>query len=249
MHVGKFQFEPQLVPTVATLLVFPVLIALGFWQLERAEEKRRLIERFQSRLADHPVRLDGTQRDGEALAIRRVVLTGRYRSDRQVLLDNQIYRGRAGYHVLTPFEIAGTETQVLVNRGWVPLGRTRTMLPDIQVTEAELSITGQVHIPTGPPVHLGNSGDTAPGWPKVVQRIDIPALAQRLDTALLPYTIRLAKDQEHGYVRAWKAYYGAGPGKHQAYAVQWFGLAVILVIVYFALSTHRSGSSREMGAP
>ena len=250
MRVGKFQFKPRFAPTVVAIMLLPILLGLGFWQLERAEQKRVFVEQFQSRLADAPVRLDGNQRDGKALANRRVVVTGHYQPYHQVLLDNQIHRGRPGYHVLTPLAISGSETVVLVNRGWVPLGRTRAMLPDIRVPEADQSVQGQVYVPTGPPLKLGDSGDVAPGWPKVVQRIDFPALGQRLDATVLPYTVRLAPDQEHGYVRDWRAQYGASPEKHQAYAAQWFTLALVLFVVYVALSTrHVDSPPPRKGVP
>jgi surfeit locus 1 family protein len=235
VEIGKFQFQPRLLPTVATLILLPVLVALGFWQLDRAEQKRALAAAFAARAADAPVRLDGSQHNAEAMASRRVVVVGRYLPERQILLDNQIHQGRAGYHVLTPLRIHNTGTLVLVNRGWVPLGPSRRQLPDISVTGDELSVRGLVHQPSPPPIQLGETGDQVPGWPKVVQRLDLSALAERFGAPLLPYTVRLAPEEEHGYVREWHAYYGAGPGKHQAYAVQWFGLALVLLIVYFAL--------------
>lgn len=245
MEIGKFQFQPRLLPTVATLLLLPVLVALGFWQLDRAEQKRAIAGDFAARTADAPISLDGSQRSPEAMASRRVVVVGQYLPERQILLDNQLHHARAGYHVLTPLRIHNTDTLILVNRGWVPLGPSRRELPDIPVTGDELTVRGLVHLPSPPPIQLGETGDQAPGWPKVVQRLDLSALAERFGAPLLPYTVRLAPEEEHGYVREWRAYYGAGPGKHQAYAVQWFGLAVVLTIVYFALHLRRKTEQSE----
>lgn len=240
MRIGQFQFRPGLVPTVMTLLLFPGFVSLGLWQLDRAEQKRALITHYKQRTADLPVRLDGSQRDTAAMLNRRVAATGRYDPAHQVLLDNQVYRGRPGYFALTPLRLKGSDMTVLVNRGWVPMGRTRADLPDLGVTEEVLTLAGVVHKPGAPPLALGDAGDTTPGWPKVVQRVDLEALGERLNAPLLPYTLRLAPDQAHGYVRAWETQYSrTAPEKHQAYAVQWFGLALVLLILFVGLNTRR----------
>jgi len=230
-----------------SLLVFPMFVSLGLWQLDRAEQKRALIAHYEQRTADLPVRLVGTQRDTVAMLNRRVAATGRYDSAHQILLDNQVYRGRPGYFALTPLRLSGSEMRVLVNRGWVPLGQSRAILPDLRVTEEVISLAGVVHQPSAPPLALDDPGDAAPGWPKVVQRVDLEALGQRLNASLLPYTLRLAPDQDHGYVRVWETQYSrTPPEKHQAYAVQWFGLALVLLILFVGLNTRRVRDPRRI---
>ena len=236
VRIGKFQFRPGWATTVGSLLLLPLFTGLGLWQLDRADQKRALVDHFEDRAADLPVQLDGTQRDPDHMLNRRVLATGRYAADRQLLLDNRIYRSRPGYQVLTPFRLSKGRTAVLVNRGWVPLGADRNQLPDIEVDARHRSIAGLVHKPSDPPLLLGDSGDRVPGWPKVIQRLDIPALEQRLDVQLLPYTVRLSPEAPDGYVRDWRPNYRTPPEKHQAYAVQWFGFAVLLAVLYLALN-------------
>jgi len=246
MRIGQFQFRPGLVPTVMSLLLLPMFVSLGLWQLHRAEQKHALIAHYEQRTADLPLRLDGSQRDTAAMLNRRVAATGRYDSAHQVLLDNQVYRGRPGYFALTPLRLSGSDMTVLVNRGWVPMGPSRVDLPDLRVTEDVISLAGVVHTPSVPPLTLGASGDATPGWPKVVQRVHLEALGQRLNAPLLPYTLRLAPDQDHGYVRVWDTQYSrTPPEKHQAYAVQWFGLALVLLVLYVGLNTRRIHGPRR----
>ena len=194
---------------MVTLLLLPVFTALGLWQLERAEQKRALVEHYEARSEDPPLHLSGTQRDAEHLRNRRILARGHYDARHQLLLDNQIHRSRPGYHVLTPFRLEGDNVSVLVNRGWVSLGATRDQLPDVHVSQDPRTIAGKVHIPSAPPLLLGESGDTVPGWPKVIQWIDHAALERRLETLLLPFTLRLSPHSVDGYVRDWNPRYSA----------------------------------------
>ncbi len=239
MYIGKFQFRPGLTTTVLTLLLLPLFTALGIWQLERAEQKRALVEHYEARSGDPPLRLTGAQRNAEHLRNRRILARGQYDAEHQLLLDNQIYRSRPGYHVLTPFRLAGEKVSVLINRGWVPLRATRDQLPDVHVSEDPRTVGGNVHVPSAPPLLLGESGDSVPGWPKVIQWIDYAALERRLGTPLLPFTLRLSPESSDGYVRDWSPRHGTPPEKHQAYAVQWFGFAVLLVVLYIGLNLRR----------
>ncbi len=245
MHIGKFQFRPALPTTVVTLLLLPLFTALGLWQLDRAAQKRALVEHYQARSNVPPLQLDGAQRNPEDMRNRRVLVRGQYDPGRQLLLDNRIYQSRPGYHVLTVFHLAGENVAVLVNRGWVPLGNSRAQLPDITVGQQLRTIGGSVHMPSAPPLALGESGDSVPGWPKVIQWVDYPALERRLETALLPFLVRLSPEDSDGYVREWNPRHGTPPEKHHAYAVQWFGFAVLLVVLFVGLNLHRSDEPSE----
>ena len=239
MRVGKFQFQPEWATIAATIVLFPLFITLGLWQLDRAEQKRALVQNFEARSQEPPLRLAGNQQDPDHMRNRRVFASGQYDSHRQLLLDNRMYQSRPGYHVLTPFRLAGQDVAVLVNRGWVPLGTSREQLPDIRTSEQPRTVAGVIHVPSGPPLSLGESGDRAPGWPKVIQRVDRAALEQRLGMTLLPFTLRLSPQDDDGYVRVWKPHYRTPVEKHQAYAVTWFGFAVLLILLFAGLNLRR----------
>ncbi len=245
VRIGKFQFRPAWVTTAVTVLLLPLFTFLGLWQLDRADQKKALVEHYKARSKHPPLQLTGAQRDAEAMRNRRVLASGRYDSERQLLLDNQIHRSRPGYHVITLFSLTGEDAAVLVNRGWVPLGTSRAELPDIRVGQEPRTIGGSLHVPSAPPLALGESGDSVPGWPKVIQWIDRPALERRLGTALLPFTVRLSPEDSDGYLRQWSPRYGTPPEKHHAYAVQWFGFAVLLVVLFVGLNLRRADDPSE----
>ncbi len=116
----KYTFRPGLWVTLATLVVMTLCIELGLWQYNKAESKRALQIRLEKHLVEPPVALPETMTDLEAWRYRRVKFTGVYDARYQVLLDNQVENTVAGYHVLTPMQVEGGNSYVLVNRGWIP---------------------------------------------------------------------------------------------------------------------------------
>jgi surfeit locus 1 family protein len=76
-------------------------------------------------------------------------------------------------------------------------------------------------------------------WPKVVQQLQLDSLGQLLGVRLEPLILLLDKQDEFGFIRDWKPVYGATPDKHKAYAVQWFTLAVVLLMIYVGVNSKR----------
>jgi surfeit locus 1 family protein len=72
-----------------------------------------------------------------------------------------------------------------------------------------------------------------------VQQLDLAQLEQVLETRLLPVILLLDKSDEHGFVREWQPVYGVTPDKHRAYAMQWFTLAVVLLLIYVGVNSKR----------
>lgn len=73
-------------------------------------------------------------------------------------------------------------------------------------------------------------------WPSVVQVVDIKILSDKLGRSLLPFQVELDSTMMDGYVRDWKRNIFMTPEKHIGYAVQWFGLAITLTILFIGLS-------------
>jgi surfeit locus 1 family protein len=128
---------------------------------------------------------------------------------------------------------------VLVNRGWVPMGKDRTQLPSLPGPEGGLTVNAMVTLPPEKAFRLGAAEEMHAGWPQVVQQIELPTLEQRLGTTLLPVILLLDADDDHGFVRAWRPVYGITPDKHRAYALQWFTLALVLLLIYVGVNTRR----------
>jgi surfeit locus 1 family protein len=226
---------------VAVLL--PVFLVLGFWQLERAEEKRQLQREYDRRASAPTVEVAPDPQPVEALQFYRVRARGRYEPGYQVLLDNRVHQGRAGYHVITPLKIEGGEVRLLVNRGWVPLENDRRDLPPIPVPEGIQEITGIATVPAEKVFSLGDPTPISLRWPQVWQHMDMRRYASLVPFPLQPVVVLLDPKIPGGYVRAWQRL-DSGIAVHQAYAVQWFALAAALLggYLYFGLRRARTGS-------
>jgi len=242
MRLGNFEFTPALWPTIATLVLLPLMTGLGVWQLERSVWKQGLVEAHSGRTRLSPVSLDSLADIDEATQYRQVFARGYYDLEHQLLLDNRTYQGYAGYHVLTPLLLADSEQVVLVNRGWVPVGNDRTVLPDLPGTNGEVLVDATIKLPPKKPFRLGALEETHEGWPQVVQQIEMKELEQRLGVTLQPLILLLDKNDEFGFIRDWKAVYGVTPDKHRAYAMQWFSLAVVLLLIYIGVNSRRVSS-------
>lgn len=241
MNIGGYRFRPSRWPTLVVLLLLPFLLALGFWQLDRAEQKRQWLAGIEAGRGQPPLDLNAVQPAYETAAHRRAVATGRYDPAHQVLLDNQVRDQRWGYLVLTPLRLQGTDLAVLVDRGWVPAPADRKQLPDLAVEDALTAIRGDVDLGPSLGLKLGEAISDE-SWPLRIQYLDYEALSQRLPYRILPYLIRLDPAEAQGYRRDWEPVVPMGPSTHIGYAVQWFGLAIALFVIYVVVNTKRVGS-------
>jgi surfeit locus 1 family protein len=239
MRFAGFEFKPGLWPSLATLVLLPVLVWLGQWQLERAAWKQGLVDAHEASRHLAPVDLGWLLDSGNLAAFRPVSVHGQYDLAHQLLLDNRTYRGQAGYHVLTPLRLPDGESVVLVNRGWVPAGLDRTVLPDLPGPAGPVVVEAITSLPPEKLFRLGAAEESHVGWPKVVQQPDLAQLGQLLETRLLPVILLLDESSEHGFVREWKPVYGVTPDKHRAYAMQWFTLAGVLLLIYIGVNSKR----------
>jgi surfeit locus 1 family protein len=239
MRFGAYDFTPSLWPTIVTVLLLPLLISLGFWQMQRAEWKQEMVDTHAERARLSPVSLLSLDNYRDAEAYRRVFVRGYYDMKHQLLLDNRTYEGHAGYHVLTPLRLDESDKTVLVNRGWVPVGNSRAILPDLPGTNGEVLVDATIQLPPEKLFRLGAMDEVHEGWPQVVQQIEMNELEARLGYPLEPLILLLEKDDEFGFIRDWKPVYGISPDKHRAYAAQWFTLAAVLLMIYIGVNVKR----------
>lgn len=239
MRLGSVEFKPGLWPSLVTALLMVLLLSLGFWQLDRANQKRSLLNAYGERPEDAAVQLQAGFVPNADWRYRRAEVAGRYDPAHQFLLDNRVYQGRVGYQVLTPLRLADGEHAVLINRGWVPQGATRADLPAVPVEQtAAVRVAGLIDLP-GAAFVLGEGEGRDPGWPKVLQLIQFDVQAQQLGVKLLPLVLLLDADAPDGFVRDWQPVV-FGPEKHVGYAVQWFSLGAALLIIYVWVNLKRA---------
>lgn len=242
MGLRHYSFKPERSISLGFAALLALFLGLGFWQIQRAEEKHALMAEHVQRERDEPLRLSGTETDSEGLRYRRVRVAGEYDPAHQFLLDNQIHEGRPGYQVLTPLLIEGSGMAVLVNRGWLPQGNDRTRLPDISIRTPQVRISGTVERFYRPGMRLQGAEIPGPGWPSMVQIPEPEPLAARLGYPVLSYQVLLEPSAEQGYVRAWREI-RLDPEKNLGYALQWFLFAVVVTILYVRHGL-RAGSRR-----
>lgn len=241
MLYGKWTFRPGLASSLAALLVVPVLIALGFWQLDRADQKQVLADQYHARDGREAVDLKELMA-GEAGDINwyRVRLEGTYLDNRVVLLDNQVSGGQAGYYVYSPFEIPGLRPRVLVNRGWVPAGEYRSNIPAIENPSGKVVLQGKVKLPPGTGILLSADimEEVSAGVIRT-QTIDLEKIGEMMGINFAPFIVRLEPGSATGFHRDWPEP-GFGRERHLGYAYQWFAMAATVVIIFVVLNTGRT---------
>ncbi|MEM7563034.1 MAG: SURF1 family protein [Pseudomonadota bacterium] len=236
MLIGKREFKPPLWSILLTICGVVVFVVLGNWQLERAALKASIIEKYEQRLALPASDLDVSQEIGE-VEFRRVKISGSFHPEHHFLVDNQVHGGKAGYLLLTPFRIDGSDKMILVDRGWLALGASREHYPEIELPLAVDPIEGVVTTYSSDGFRYGQT-DLTGSWPQLIPYIDLPALQQQYSAELLPLILRLAPEQPGHYIRAWQPIWAA-PEKSQAYAVQWFSFAALAVLLFIILNLRK----------
>jgi surfeit locus 1 family protein len=227
-------FRPSPGLSLALLVLCLVFARLGWWQLDRGAAKQRLFDEF----AQAPM-MTIEQALQKPDGFSRVEAWGRYDPRRHILLDNKIFRGRAGVHVLTPFYLESGPV-LLVNRGWLPLQPDRRRLPEIETPLEKRLISGLLRQPaTGGPRLGGADRLASDRWPQLVTYFDWDDIGAALAEPLPQRVLQLDPDDPSGFEdREWQAAVMT-PATHRAYAWQWFSLAVASIIIWIALGFRR----------
>lgn len=232
--LGSFEYHPRLWPTIAAIAGVALVVALGYWQLGRAAEKQALQDRFAERSREPPLKLGAHEIRPQDVALRRVEARGTFEPAHMVYLDNRIYNGVPGYHVLVPLKISGSSRHVLVNRGWIAANRDRSTVPPVQSPQGEVAVRGIATVPTGRYLELSPEVVDGSVWQNL-------ALARyREATGLDVHPVLVLQDAApgDGMVRDWPAP-DYGRNTHLAYAFQWFALAVAILVYYLVTNVRR----------
>ncbi len=233
VNLGQRVFSCSILLMMVYLLLLALLLNLGNWQLKRSKEKMLLLQQQQMQ-ATTILNLQLTTEDNAQLfRYRPVTALGEYDVKHQFLLDNQIVKGKAGYFVLTPFKLQGGKKAVLVNRGWLPANPNRSILPVIDIKKTQTLISGKINHFPSVGIKLANVEIPTQTWPALVQVINSQVLAKKLGYPLFSFQVELDKQSPEGYGRQWQENTLMRPEQHVAYAMQWFGLALTLSILFF----------------
>lgn len=220
---------------ISGIVLLPLLIGLGFWQLDRAEQKQELLDSWQQAIPSQVLPLEQEMTRGSYNA---VTLKGVFDRERYFLLDNRVRKGRAGYEVVALFT-ADSGRNVLVNLGWVLASLDRGVLPEVEVPKGLQTISGSIRVVEKNFVLRGD--DLAEDqWPKVIQQLDVEKISSRLVTSLDALELRLTEPLVSGLDLNWPLV-NMKPEKHLGYAFQWFAMAFALMclLIWSALKIRK----------
>lgn len=220
-------FRPTLSGTMVLFLLALLFATLGMWQTQRGAEKMLIEQQFESA---------GILQLEEAMANRKrfskIDVAGHYDARRHLLLDNQVWQGRAGVHVFTPFHTL-EGTTIMVNRGWLPLSADRKVMPDIPTPQHQTVLRGILNTFPVPGRTLGAADKLETDkWPQLVTYLDHADISDSLQSPLAEWIVQLSQSEQAGFGdRDWKPVYLTS-NKHRGYAFQWYSLAGICIVIW-----------------
>lgn len=210
-----------------TAIALPLFVVLGFWQLDRAEQKEVRVAEY----ASQP-RVLSDAGDSLSLLLGRtlVPITSiiNLNDSRYYLLDNRTRDGRPGYEVIAPVEVG--QGLMLANLGWVAGNPDRRILPELDIKSDKAF---EVDATLGRPenlMQLSSSVEQRLGWPKRIQLIDPKLMEKELELSLEPTILQIHTIISTDITPNLPALKSMPPERHIGYAVQWFGLAIALSV-------------------
>ncbi|MGL4609965.1 MAG: SURF1 family protein [Trueperaceae bacterium] len=241
------------------LILAITFASLGFWQLQRLEQRRANNALLIARLSASPRPIDELIKnyrtevspfDDSSLAYRPTTVTGHYDTAHEVLLrttDN--YEGQPGFYVLTPLVLENNQA-VLVMRGWVPFELSTPPVQEAAPPEVEVTATGMVYLETKRPTGFlsGLTPKDPQGKLTVTAYTDSVRLEEQMPYDLFPLYIRLENQTpaQPDRLPLKPEPLELSEGSHLGYAIQWFAFTLIGVTGY-VLVIRREAKEQEEG--
>ena len=234
----RIRFGFRWIALIATIAVVTLGILLGNWQLRRADEKRAIEARLTERQAQAPLAIGAAALDGAAIEYRRVALQGEFDRAWPLYLDNRPQDGNAGFYVLMPFRIAGTQTHVLVQRGWIAVDpHQRAHIAAPVAPSGTVDIEGIAIRNPGHIMQLGQATPLQPG--AILQNLTVEEFAAASKYTMQAFVVEQTGAVQDGLARDWPKP-SAGIERHLGYAFQWYALAAT-AFIYFVVTGFRNG--------
>ena len=221
----KNKFNPGIRITIFFVFFALLFFSLGLWQIERGQAKTNILNDFEKNLQEEPSYLNQESQKWD-----RVYVEGEWVSSNQILIDNVINRGIAGYKVLTPLRISETDQLLLVDRGWIKQNRFRDQLPDIKLIEANEVVSGILETPE---LGLVLSEDlVSKEWPKISQTKNLDVISNEFDEYVFPMILLADPTLKNSleYIKITPT--NMTPIKHYGYSGQWFLMFLVLCFMY-----------------
>ena len=230
----------NVLPYLVAVACIASFVRLGFWQLDRAEEKETLIREYETHSLTAPSFIN---RYESLPAYTPVSVSGSYPQAPLIYLENQRYRGQLGFHIYRVFQ-PPSGPAILVNAGWIAgEGPGGLEIPgSLPVLDMPDSAVGLMRDPPGVGIRLGDevalqAAENGLRTPYIA----VEMLAERLDIRLAPGIVLLTEPAD-GFIRDWKPAI-LPPERHLGYAMQWFSMAAAVLAIATILIVRRQRRS------
>ena len=233
LSIGRLVIRAGYPAVFLGLILFGLLICLGVWQVGRAYEKSALNEGWRER-SQMPARTPAellAEPDSAQYRHRLLAWEGEFYPEAYLLLNNRLYKGRIGYHVVA---LIGSSIGVVpVNLGWIQANALDGSSPGLRLPDGIVSVSGRVHIPSEralfvskqiPPDRLPASVETIywQGWTET--------LGELLGKPMFPHLVQIDPQSSHALAAEWQEAKQA-TAHHIGYALQWFAMAAVFLFV------------------
>jgi len=213
---------PRWLPLLVGALLVAQFAGLGAWQISRGFEKRAGQAAFRDETGF------AAWQDGmEIRPYQRLKATGRYDGAHQILLENIIVNSRYGYYVLTPLAGNDGEPALLVNRGWIEKATDGLDLGALEVSKDRITVRGRAGSLPRAGMKMGDAVSPDSPWPRLAVYPDYEEVETALGYDVQNFVLLMDHEEAGGFYRHWVPS-EFGPGKHFAYALQWFAMAAVL---------------------
>ncbi len=223
-----------LIPTLMVLFFVILMTSLGFWQIRRAAEKEQLLKLLAD---DNIVQITKMSQIKDLPRYANVKLKGHFIDAPQFLLDNQVNEGKQGYHAFTPFIVDELNLIIMVNRGW--LVKNKFSDEQLGIESKQITLLGKLNTPPQVGIQLGEIELIKQRAIQIITYYEAEKvknmvqerLCKSLDCVVSDKILLMDKDQKNGFKREWKPII-MQPSKHIAYAVQWFAMTLVLIVIF-----------------
>ena len=238
ISIYNISFNYKLLPTLVFIIFFTLFIKLGFWQLDRADQKKIINMAFVDRQSQPPIPLNNEtiQMPIEDIIWHHVTISGKFLNDKNIILDNQVVQEKVGFLIYTPFKILDSNRTILVNRGWYPLSNSRNDVPNIPPIKGAQAIEGEINQMPSSGISLGKVVTEKLDESSFrLQKMDYEVLCSLLGKDLMRYVVKLKKPIFDKTYVIDSGIPVPDSDKNYGYAFQWFAMAFTLFIIFIRL--------------
>lgn len=213
---------PAWLPLLVGALFVALFASLGAWQIDRGLDKRAEQNLFRDETG-----FAKWQNGMDVRPFQRLIATGYYDREHQVLLDNIIVNGRSGYYVITPLAGQDGEPVLLVNRGWIEKTGSSLDRAQLDVPGEQVSVRGRAGWLPRAGMKMGDAFEPGQAWPRVAVYPSGDEVAAEIGRNVQDFVLLMDAEERHGFVREWTPT-EIGPGRHFGYALQWLAMGTVL---------------------